>query len=299
MAGSLLASLLASFLLLVCFFRSSQAGGIAIYWGQNGNEGSLADTCATGLYEYVNIAFLIKFGHYQVPELNLAGHCNPSANTCTFLSNEIKACQRKKIKVLLSLGGGVGSYRLVSPEDARQVATYLWNNFLGGHSNSRPLGDAILDGIDFDIEGGSNMYWDVLARELKKYSTQQQKVYLSAAPQCPIPDYYLDQALRTGLFDYVWVQFYNNPPCQYTTNTNNLLASWNRWASLNYINKLFMGLPAAPAAAPSGGYIPPDDVLISQVLPVIKKSPKYGGIMLWNRYNDKNSGHSSKIKPYV
>ncbi|KAK6777338.1 hypothetical protein RDI58_024055 [Solanum bulbocastanum] len=39
---------------------------------------------------------------------------------------------------------------------AREVATYLWNNFLGGKSSSRPLGDAVLDGTDLDIEGGTN-----------------------------------------------------------------------------------------------------------------------------------------------
>lgn len=33
----------------------SDAGGIAIYWGQNGNEGTLADACATGNYQYVNL----------------------------------------------------------------------------------------------------------------------------------------------------------------------------------------------------------------------------------------------------
>ncbi|CAK7348799.1 unnamed protein product [Dovyalis caffra] len=51
---------------------SSDAGGIAVYWGQNGNEGTLADTCATGNYEYVNLAFLTSFGNCQTPMINLA-----------------------------------------------------------------------------------------------------------------------------------------------------------------------------------------------------------------------------------
>ncbi|KAG8492415.1 hypothetical protein CXB51_009725 [Gossypium anomalum] len=33
-------------------------------------------------------------------------------------------------------GGGAGSYYLASSDDARHVATYLWNNFLG---DNRPL----------------------------------------------------------------------------------------------------------------------------------------------------------------
>ena len=105
-------------------------------------------------------------------------------------------------------------------------------------------------------------------------------------------------ALKTGLFDYVWVQFYNNHPCQYSPgNTSKILASLKRWANIRAIKKLFLGLPAAKAAAGSG-YIPPG-VLISKILPEIKKSPKYGGVMLWNRYYDKVNGYSAAIKTKV
>jgi chitinase len=43
-------------------------------------------------------------------------------------------------------------------------------NFLGGQSSSRPLGDATLDGVDFDIETGSGQFWDDLARALGGFS---------------------------------------------------------------------------------------------------------------------------------
>jgi len=55
-----------------------------------------------------------------------------------------------------------------------------------------------------------------------------------------------------------------------------------------------MGLPASEAAAPSGGFVPAD-VLTSQVLPQIKQSPKYGGLMLWNRFNDLQNSYSDKV----
>ena len=275
------------------FFQSSQSAGIAIYWGQSGNEGSLAAACATGNYKYVNIAFLTSFGSGRTPVLNLAGHCNPSSNGCTRLSGDISSCQSQGIKVLLSLGGGSATTTLSSPADARQVATYLYNNYLGGQSSSRPLGNAVLDGIDFDIESGSRLYWDDLARALSGFSSGSRKVYLSAAPQCPIPDARLNTAIQTGLFDYVWIQFYNNPQCHYTSNAANLLARWNQWAAaVPSSSEIFLGLPAAPNAA-SGGYIPPS-ALISQVLPNIKTSAKYGGIMLWNRLLDRT--YSSAIK---
>ncbi|KAI8572744.1 hypothetical protein RHMOL_Rhmol01G0223700 [Rhododendron molle] len=57
-----------------------------------------------------------------------------------------------------------------------------------GQSSSRPLGAAVLDGIDFDIEGGTTQHWDDLARYLSGYSNQGKKVYLTAAPQCAFPD---------------------------------------------------------------------------------------------------------------
>ncbi|KDP22189.1 hypothetical protein JCGZ_26020 [Jatropha curcas] len=282
-------------LLVLSLCKPSSGAGIAIYWGQNGNEGTLAETCSSGNYQFVNIAFLSSFGNGQTPVLNLAGHCDPSSNGCTGLSADINACQAQGIKVLLSIGGGSGSYSLSSADDATQVANYLWNNYLGGTSGSRPLGDAVLDGIDFDIETGSGDFWDDLARSLNGFS-QQRKVYLSAAPQCPFPDASLSDAIGTGLFDYVWVQFYNNPPCQYSDNANSLLNAWNQQWSTIPSGQLFLGLPAAAEAAPSGGFIPAD-VLTSQVLPAIKSSPKYGGVMLWSKFYD--NGYSSSIKGSV
>ncbi|KAI5347139.1 hypothetical protein L3X38_015018 [Prunus dulcis] len=232
---------LLSLLVVLVLAVGANAGGIAIYWGQNGNEGTLAETCASGNYQFVNIAFLSSFGNGQTPVINLAGHCDPSTN---------------------------------ESDDARQVATYLWNNFLGGHSSSRPLGAAVLDGIDFDIEGGTDQHWDDLARYLSGYSKKGKKVYLTAAPQCPFPDAWVGNALKTGLFDNVWVQFYNNPPCQYTSgDVANLEDSWKQWTSAIPAHKIFLGLPAAPQAA--------------------------GSVMLWSKYYDDITGYSSSIKNQV
>jgi chitinase len=169
----------------------------------------------------------------------------------------------------------------------------LWNNFLGGQSDSRPFGAAVLDGIDFDIEVGTNEHWDELARTLSGFS-QEKKIYLTAAPQCPFPDAKLGTALDTGLFDYVWVQFYNNAPCQYDGNADNLKNYWGQWNNIQ-ADQIFLGVPASTEAA-SSGYIPPD-VLNNDVLPFIKGSAKYGGVMLWSRFYDQT--YSSAIKPNV
>ncbi|KAK7391303.1 hypothetical protein VNO78_19717 [Psophocarpus tetragonolobus] len=80
---------------------------------------------------------------------------------------------------------------------------------------------------------------------------------------------------NTGLFDYIWVQFYNSPPCQYTTgNVVNLQNSWALWTSKVPAGKIFLGLPASLNATNNGGYIPPS-ILISEVLTAIKNSTKY------------------------
>lgn len=125
-------------IVLVAILATCHAGSIAVYWGQNDGESSLSDTCASGNYKFVVIAFVYKFGKGQTPELNLAGHCDPSSGGCKCLSKDIRSCQRRGVKVLLSIGGADGSYGLASERDAREVAEYLWNNYLGGNSSSRP-----------------------------------------------------------------------------------------------------------------------------------------------------------------
>ncbi|KAH9318810.1 hypothetical protein KI387_020579 [Taxus chinensis] len=288
---------IAIFMTTCLVWRAGAAGSIAIYWGQNGNEASLAQTCATGNFKYVIIGFLPVFGNGQTPQLNLAGHCDPFSGGCKNLSADIKLCQQKGILVFLSLGGGSGSYSIASAQDAQNVTSYLWNNFLGGQSASRPMGDAVLDGIDFVIET-TTKHWDDLARALSTLNFRGgKKVFLSAAPQCPYPDASLGKALQTGLFDYVWTQFFNNPPCEYFGgNTSNLINSWNQWTtSIPKTTHFFLGLPASTAGAGSG-FIPAA-TLKSKVLPQIKKSSKYAGVMLWSKFYDEEAGYSSSIKP--
>ncbi|RLM92843.1 putative receptor-like protein kinase [Panicum miliaceum] len=289
--------LLCAYLLLARAAAASGAiGNISVYWGQNSNEGSLAETCGAGRYAFVVIAFLSTFGNGQTPVLNFAGHCNPAAGGCAGLGKDIASCQSRGVKVLLSIGGGAGTYGLSSASDAQSLANYLWDNFLGGDSGSRPLGDAVLNGIDLDIENGddSSHYVD-LARNLTslyKGDKRGRTYLLTAAPQCPYPDASLGPALGTGLLDHVWVQFYNNPVCEYTSQSN-LGASWTTWTQSLPSASVFLGLPASPNAAASG-YIDPQ-ALVSRVLPVVNGSANYGGIMLWNRYYEVQTGYSAKL----
>ncbi|XP_054788129.1 hevamine-A-like [Prosopis cineraria] len=285
-------------LLLLTHSTFSHGCPIVTYWGQNKNETELNTTCATSKYEIVNIAFMNTFGSGRTPKIDLSGHCDWSTGVanCTGYYSQIAYCQSLGVKIFLSLGGASGQYSLSSAEDAKEFAGHLWTYYLSGQSSGL-LGLVALDGIDFDIEqAGGNLYWDDLAKELHAYS-QLKKFYLSAAPQCPIPDDSLNTAIETQVFDYIWVQFYNNPPCEYTDDgdTQKLINSWDQWTTDFTATKFYVGLPASPAANGSAGGYVPIDVLNNEILPVAETNPKFGGVMLWSRYYDYQSGYSDQI----
>lgn len=85
------------FLSISFLFFKSNAGSLVVYWGQNGGDGKLIDTCNTGLFQIINIAFLSTFGNGRTPQINLASHCQP--NSCQAIGGSIKNCQNKGIKV--------------------------------------------------------------------------------------------------------------------------------------------------------------------------------------------------------
>ncbi|BAH92611.1 Os04g0347200 [Oryza sativa Japonica Group] len=137
-----------------------KTGRITVYWGQTAAEGRLREACGSGLYTTVIVSFLTGFGGGRY-KLDLAGHDRGAVGP------DVKYCQSRGVLVLLSIGGGIGRYSLASKADAKAVADHLWDFYLGGRSKSRPFGDAVLDGIDFDIELGRPAHYDDLARYLR------------------------------------------------------------------------------------------------------------------------------------
>ena len=69
-----------------------------------------------------------------------------SLSNCTKLARDIKTCQAKGKLVTLSLGGAVGNVSFAGDDQAKEFADTVWNLFLGGSSDTRPFGNAILDG---------------------------------------------------------------------------------------------------------------------------------------------------------
>jgi len=155
--------------------------------------------------------------------------------------------------------------------------------FLGGKSGTRPFGDAVLDGVDLDIESGSPSYYSTFVDQIRQLSKGARKrYYVTAAPQCPFPDAKVGDALDNADFDAVYVQFYNNY-CETSRPSEFNYATWDRWAKTQSPNpnvKVYLGAPAGPKAAGSG-YVDASS-LISMAKSLQSKYSTFGGVMLWD-----------------
>ncbi|XP_054785979.1 acidic endochitinase-like [Prosopis cineraria] len=306
--------LLLPLLLLSLCFSSSHGSTYhyVTYWGQNFTdlgdlEGELVEACASLRYDIINIGFLDTFGNHDAAELNLTGHCEPYSehNPCDKYASQIAQCQSLGVKIFLSVGGPYGNYTLSSATDAEELANYLWTNFLSGEPDSDgPLGDVVLDGVDFAIEsGGGEAYYQTVVQSLDTHRSSEgaRYFYLSAAPYCEFPDHYLNQAIHTWMFDYIWIRFYNKASCEYSDgDAHNLLEAWDHWIHEieDKSHSFFVGLPACSDVE---GYIPVAN-LKRKVLPKLKSAGSlFGGFMLWNdlvcKYSDKLEPHDHLKAP--
>ncbi|CAA7265567.1 unnamed protein product [Cyclocybe aegerita] len=308
-------------------YDTSRSDNLAVYWGQNSYGAThpdpsswqkrLSTYCQDDVINAIPLAFLhVFFSTGGLPEINMANICNnndqpvfsgTSLANCQFLASDIKACQARGKIVTLSLGGATGAASFTSDAQAEAFATTVWNLFLGGSSSTRPFGDAVLDGVDLDIEGGSGAYLPTFVRKIRSLSSgASKKYYLTAAPQCPFPDAYLGSVINAVGFDAIYVQFittgvgelnnYNNQDVsgsvihalnifdsfRFATKAWNF-ATWDNWAKATSPNKsvkIFLGAPAASTAAGSG-YV--DANTLSNIAKAMKASySSFGGVMLWD-----------------
>ncbi|KAI8380119.1 glycoside hydrolase superfamily, partial [Blakeslea trispora] len=255
-----------------------------------GNQKRLSHYCNRDS-DVLLVSFLPDFHDGSLPVLNLADACNGPVFKGTNLlhcpqvgkATDIKKCQKKGKKILLSLGGATGSYGFTSDAKAEAFADTLWNVFGGGKSKTRPFDDAIVDGFDLDIEGGGSNGYAAMVKRLRSHykKDKSRKYYITAAPQCPFPDQMLGKVINQVGMDAVFVQFYNNY-CSATSKSFNF-KTWDKWAkntSPNKNVKVFLGLPGSRQAAGSG-YVP-FNKLGSIVDDVKKKYSSFGGVMFWD-----------------
>ncbi|KAJ6050113.1 uncharacterized protein N7446_005645 [Penicillium canescens] len=102
----------------------------------------------------------------------------------------------------------------------------------------------------------------------------------------------MQEVVTAAQFDYLWVQFYNNPSCSV-----NKAINYDQWVS-NIANtpsvnaKVFIGVPASPLRATgtqSGSqyYLAPSD--LASLVNQHKGDTAFGGIMMWSAsFSDAN-----------
>ncbi|KAM3312484.1 hypothetical protein ACQJBY_032411 [Aegilops geniculata] len=279
----LLAALLcAATFLAVPAAATGKTGQVAVFWGRNKNEGSLREACDTGTYTIAIISFLDVFGRGNY-HLDLSGH------DVSAVGADIKHCQSKNILVFLSIGGFGNQYSLPTAQSAADVADYLWNAYMLGTRKGvyRPFGDAFVDGIDFFIENGAPANYDELAKLLWNFNKDfrgRTPVQLTATPRCGYPDRHVERALATGLVGRIFVRFYDDADC-----AANWQRQWDKWTAAYPSAQIYLGLPASEQKV---GYVHPKNLYYG-VIQVAQKAANYGGVMVWERYEDKRTKYSS------
>lgn len=260
--------------------------------------------------DIIPMAFLyqITTGLGGQPVLNFANsqnNCTTFEGTglvnCPDIGQDILACQQEYGKtILLSIGGATyteGGF--VSADAAVNAADQLWAVFGPLQPNSsalRPFGNAVIDGFDLDFETVmTNTVPFANQLRLLMDSDPSKQYFLTAAPQCPYPDYADNDMLSSGVrFDALFVQFYNNycgvnaytptpsGGVSSSPQTSFNYLSWNTWArnvSVNPDVRIFLGVPANTGAAGTG-YVSAE--ALGFIIRYCKQFYSFGGVMMWD-----------------
>ncbi|KAJ5160960.1 chitinase 2 [Penicillium canariense] len=271
-----------------------------IYWGQNGGntieDNDLSMYCVpTAGIDIIVLAFLYGYGNGNTIASGTIGQScsilpNGESVQCENLAAAIKKCQENGVKVLLSLGGAMGAYSLSSQQEAGAIGQHLWDAY-GNTKNDfvhRPFGATFVNGWDFDIEAsrGNEFYQHLICTLRSNFNSDlSNEYYITGAPQCPIPEPNMQHIITNSQFDYLWVQFYNNPSCSVNGAIN--FESWvtNIAGTASADAKILIGLPASPYAA-TGTYDGAQYYLQPNALATLLREyvghSALGGVMLWS-----------------
>ncbi|KAJ2357000.1 Chitinase 2 [Coemansia erecta] len=298
-----LSAVVAALAFHVSAFNPSCNSNYASYYGQNSarNQKSLGEYCKDSTEDVIVLAFMNGFPNLL---LNFANACETTFEGSTLLhcpniAKDIKYCQSQGKAVILSMGGAAGSYGFSGDSDAIAFADTVWDTFFKGKADQRPFDDAVLDGIDLDIEGGSGAGYPAFIKRLRSHykSDSSRKYYIAGAPQCPFPDVYMSSALNNAWFDMVFVQFYNNYCGLNSYSKWFNFDEWDNWAKTKAVNKdvkVYIGAPGSPSSAGSG-YVD-GKTLASIYKDVRSKYPSIGGIMTWDVSSARTSGLAKSIR---
>ncbi|KAJ5931008.1 hypothetical protein N7466_006501 [Penicillium verhagenii] len=224
---------------------------------------------------------------------------------CDAIARNITYCKSRNVKVLMSMGGATvhdcggsgctGKYRFDTIEEANKTADEMYNMFFAGTINNsywRPFGDVQMDGVDLDIEekpqGGQTYQWyyDGFVTRLRELQGMQQLI-VSAAPEChhgcPGNCNALEQTVNLTAFDYLFVQFYNDPSC--SLKTAGFSSSLNYWLNLQGPNAesiIVLGVPGDNRTNDGGimYFVPPAEV-VSIYKDKHNQNQRVDGIGIW------------------
>lgn len=272
-----------------------------VYWGQNGGgvveNNDLATYCTKNSgVDIVVLAFLYQYGNgNKIAAGTIGQSCSIATSgegqNCDKLAKAIDTCKSNGVKIIMSLGGAAGAYSLSSKEEAEIIGQNLWQAYgnLNGANSSvpRPFGKTFVNGWDFDIEAssGNQFYPDMIAKLRGNFASDpSNKYFITGAPQCPIPEPNMNDMITKAKFDYLWVQFYNNPSCSLGGTIN--FDDWKK----NVANttsasaKIFIGVPASPFGATgteSGARYYLDPAKLASLIGEHKSDSAFGGVMMW------------------
>ncbi|KAK9418821.1 hypothetical protein SUNI508_07593 [Seiridium unicorne] len=313
-------------------FNVNSKNNVAVYYGQGPGQKPLAIYCADKSIDIIILSFIHLFPAQAngYPGLNLGNQCSdetypgpgyggkndPSKNQllkCPNIQRDLNYCRAKypSKKILLSLGGGTNGYQLTGASDGTNLATQLWNLFgprqqsLVNRGIPRPfdynnIGFSV-DGFDLDIEHPStdkSAGYKALVTELKRlFGTANSQFYLTASPQCVVPDANMKDMLSTVAFDLVFIQFYNTWRCSarrwIVENPLYQPGGPVAWAGFTYGNwtnwlantpsknaRLFLSLPGSATAADKGYQVTLRGE--NSIANAYYCRPNFGGISVWD-----------------
>ncbi|KAI1081878.1 carbohydrate-binding module family 18 protein [Whalleya microplaca] len=332
--GLLLAAILTPVALAT--INAGSKNNVAVYYGQGPNQKPLSTYCADPDIDIIILSFVHLFPQQAngYPGINFGNQCggdtypgpgyggtNTPANNqllkCPALQRDLNTCRQAgnpSKKILLSLGGDTGAYQLTGVADGEAFASLLWSMFgprqdpwvSQGHPRPFDLPGTpgfVIDGFDLDIEhpatDASAGYRALVAKLRELYTTVTGRTfYLTASPQCVVPDANLKDVLAAAQFDILFVQFYNTPQCSARSwanananykagsgTVNNAGFTFDAWAAFlagtkySQNARLYIGLPGSAAAANAGS-----EVSVAQAQSLASAyycRPSFGGVAVW------------------
>ena len=309
-------------------FNASRNDNVAIYWGQNSAQSKgvdpkgpaqdrLSTYCDDPSVDIVLLSFLVALnGTGGEPELNFANlgsarersgnstQCDNSTTpmTCPAIEEDIKYCQEKDVTVMLSIGGAASKEQGWKDEqDSIDAGLKVWQMF-GPDQHIpgliRPFGSAVVDGFDIAFEHAVShvtAFGKAISNGTQEHMKEHgSQFWMSASPICELPNNTpaIDATLNQIKLDILFIQFYNNWPCDANGQQN--FIQWNDFTvKKNYV--FFAGLPGNEKAAPESGYIPPEE--LKRNFRKVKEMSQFRGAVLWDASQAWwNDNYQQKVK---